>query len=103
MHALVRPLGLAALAAGTLLAQPAGASTRCVGEQAIFYACVVTPSVGVGSTPLCVYTGGSSCQTVDVPVPVLSGTVGVTCGGALAACGSPALQCAAIDLPPVCY
>ena len=78
---MLRPLLAAALAAGALLTTPANAATRCVGDASLYYLCVVTPGVGLGSEPHCVYTGGSSCQNVDVPTVTPTGNVDVYCGG----------------------
>jgi hypothetical protein len=82
MRALARPLLVATLVGGAFLATPASATTRCVGEQTIFYACVVTPRVDTsGETVYCFYTGGSSCTEVAVPTPGLDGDVDVYCEG----------------------
>jgi hypothetical protein len=80
MRAIRRTVLPAALAAATAWT-PATAATRCVGEASTVYACVTTPGVSVGSQTYCVYTGGSTCQDVEVPMPATSGTVGVTCHG----------------------
>lgn len=82
----VRPLAAAALVTGALLSSPAGATTTCVGEHSILYACVVTPTVGVGTTEFCFYLASSSCTPVSVPTPTVGGEVDAYCGGALNAC-----------------
>jgi hypothetical protein len=78
-----RLLLTAGLAAAAAFATPATAAERCVGEDSLAYVCVYTPGVGIGSIPLCVYTGGGSCQPVDVPAPYLRGCPGVGWGGSL--------------------
>lgn len=79
----MRALVLAALAAGLAAAPSSLAATRCVGEQTTAYVCVTTPPVGTDEETYCVYTGGSSCTEVSVPVPDASGNVDVTCGGSV--------------------
>ena len=65
------PLALAAAAASLALATPADAG--CYGASGVLVAC--TQSVPVYST--CVYTGGTSCQTVTVRAPLcVGGTIG---------------------------
>lgn len=82
MRAITRPLVLGTLVVSSLLATvPAVAAERCVGEDSLFYACVITPSVTTGEETYCVYTGGSSCTDVDVPTAGTSGEAGVACGG----------------------
>jgi hypothetical protein len=72
---------LAAVLAAGLAGTPAGATTRCAGEQSLAWACLTTP--GITSHTFCVYTGGTSCTPVRVPIPDPAGTIEVDCGGAL--------------------
>lgn len=105
MRALTRPLAAVALAGGALLAQPATAAS-CVGEHSVYYVCVTLPTVGEGSTPLCVYAGGEECQPVNVPTPTVDGLpeVDAECGRILdfAGCSNPIAQCGTLRLEPVC-
>jgi hypothetical protein len=75
-------LGLAA--ASAFATAPAHAVTRCAGEQSLLYVCATTPSVGTTTRTYCVYAGGSTCTPVDLPYPVVTGSVSTTCGGILA-------------------
>lgn len=100
MRALTRPLAVAALGLGALLASPAEAAS-CVGEDTLLYLCAHTPDVTPGTRTLCVYAGGDTCTEVDVPNPSVSGAAGTTCGGY--ACPDTHIAgCRDLTIEPVC-
>ena len=59
---------IAAVAAGSMAVAPvASAEESCVGEEGTFVLCV--EPTGGEITSVCIYAGGTTCETVTVPGP----------------------------------
>lgn len=77
-----RALLVAAAACAAVAAPAAHAATNCFGPSTAFV-CVTTPTARWTTITECVYAGGTTCKPVTVPWVTTSGTVDVSCGGAL--------------------